>query len=205
MTLKTTVVSAVFTAAGTSNVSGAGAAEFVPTGRNIGRNPDNHTLAMNWAKLRTRDELLAHHAAKLFREGVATACVATDKLPAFRGISYPDAPTSNEMGPPSKVPSPNLNRYGLNETPGLYLCNTEEGVRREVKPKQNEIVYVQRFFLSSPAMRLADFTNLHDGEFLNDAFYFAELASPEPSAHAWNGRSGHRSFERRQGSAVEAR
>jgi hypothetical protein len=86
------------------------------------------------------------------------------------------------MGPPS--PSrPNENRYGLAGKSVLYLCTSEEGVRREVNMSGGKSLYLQRFIIPG-TVNLGDFRDLDEVDFLNDAFMFAEMANRDPVSHA---------------------
>jgi len=165
-------------------VQGAGAAVFVPTGRTIGKNPKNYELAQAWARLRTHPELFAHSASDVFRSSIAAVRPVMGPLEAFRGRSLPSvpAPTWRQMGPP---PAPSsANRYSCRGSAPLYLCVTEMGVKREVRQQPGERLYLQRFVIPCDALRLADLRFLEDGDFLNDVFFFAEIAASDADAHA---------------------
>jgi len=155
-------------ASGRATVRGCGAARFEPTGRNVGKSAEGHDLARHWAKLREFHELLTHTGAERLRSEVATAVPRAGQLIAFRGRCSSTQLTSDQMGPPPSQGNTPSGRYGGFRAPVLYLCETEEGVRREVTPSCGERLYIQRFVLPLKSVRLADLGSIGEPDFLND-------------------------------------
>lgn len=158
-------------------------ARFEPTGRLAGRNPENHTRVRHWSRWRTRNELLADATAQEFRERLDSAAYVDTDLLCYRGRSSNSPLAPLDMGPPPRFEWPSASRYALRDRSVLYMCLSEDGVRREVDTMAGEVVYVQRFLVPR-TVRLADFRNLDEGDLLNDAFWFAEIAQVEPALHS---------------------
>lgn len=75
------------------------------------------------------------------------------------------------MGPP---PEPRENRYNSRSQGALYLCDSEEGVRRELCPEGEGQLALQDYVLPLDSLRLADFAASGLSELLSAAFDMAE-------------------------------
>jgi hypothetical protein len=131
------------------------------TGRKVRVN-DDYALATEWATLGNRDDLLAHPACRKFASLILSAPRLLDpSLVFFRGCDISDGlPTAEEMGPPPQDRRPAAGRYNRDGQPVLYLCDSEEGVRREWCTRHvTGVLYVQRYRLPLSELSIADFTN----------------------------------------------
>lgn len=55
---------------------------------------------------------------------------------------------------------------------------------REKEAEAGTVIWIQRFLVPATSVRIADLRSLNDGNYLNDVFFFTEIASEAPGAHA---------------------
>jgi RES domain-containing protein len=143
------------------------------TGRAIPVGAD-YDLAKEWADVGDRRTLLSHGAAGRFGEELKSApAAAGNDLICFRGRLDDSTITSwQNMGPP-----PSSNKGGRYNPPGvvaLYLCDSPDGVLRELAPQPGLKVFLQEYRLSPTSLRLADFSSVHLTDFVKAVFDMAE-------------------------------
>lgn len=97
------------------------------------------------------------------------------RFEAFRGRSPPftsEVPVSREMGPPAHSSS---GRYNPSGTPVLYLCDSPEGVLRELQEGE---IWIQRFRVPINILRVADLrpTSNEIGTHLGAITWLCDLA-----------------------------
>jgi RES domain len=144
------------------------------TGRTIRAGAD-YELAREWGDAGDITTLVSHHGADRFRAELRkllkSAPAEGDDLTCFRG--RPDDPTINSwrnMGPP-----PSSSKGGRYNAPGvvaLYLCDSRDGVLRELTPRPETRVFIQEYRV--PTLRLADFSSVHLTDFVQAVFDIAE-------------------------------
>ena len=99
-----------------------------------------------------------------------------DSLVFFRGRGISGGPPSAlKMGPPPQDSRPGAGRYNQDGQSVLYLCDSEEGVRRELHAwRVTGVPYVQRFRLPVSELSIADFTDVPPEHFVAAVFSKAE-------------------------------
>lgn len=154
--------------------SATASARHTFTGRSITANQD-HALADSWAKCDSTEAFRGHDAFSRFKAEVAELKRVTGAiLQCFRGRNLPleDIPSSLQMGPP---PSGHAGpgRYNVAGRPVLYLCDSVEGVLREVED-DGRATWIQQFSVNPTDLNLIDTRLSTDSAFANQVFWFAE-------------------------------
>jgi len=146
------------------------------TGREVRCN-EQYAGIREWAELPTRAQQLRDPKAKQFRECVLSArTVGGQCLVCFRGRfirrGYPHGAES--IGPPCRQQAA-AGRYNKEGEPVLYLCDTEDGVKREfgVQKKRGRL-FCQRFSIPISALRIADFRGGDPNSMTSQVFSIAE-------------------------------
>lgn len=161
------------------------------TGRTVTGN-EGHALAAEWAKLGDPCKIRTHAGYDEFRSlGQYAPCLNGSPLSLFRGRRFKDCvPTSQQMGPPGENAHTGGGRYDRPGHPVLYLCNSEEGVRREMGTVDaTDTVYVQRFKIPLEVLRIADFRSIPPDHFVSAVFERAEackVRSDGPKSYAFS-------------------
>lgn len=147
------------------------------TGRTMTPGPE----ISEWANAGSHNALLAHVTCAKFKEEIARIPhVTAMSLMCFRGRNPPfdgQIPTLKEMGPPDDDQANTGGRYNRAGESVFYLCDSEDGVRRELAGRQGPM-WVQKYRINPSDYRIADIranqTNAED--FVNCVLFFAELA-----------------------------
>jgi len=138
--------------------------------------------AEEW-RLANRDELLSHPVAEEFRASVSSAPVLSgDSLVLFRGRDIRESeqrpPTVEQMGPLPLNYIPRGNRYNREGKRALYLADSEDGVRREMKVWHTEgTPYVIRIEVPLTSLRIVDFSNWPTDDLITAVFARAETCN----------------------------
>src|SRR6266496_4743689 len=138
------------------------------TGRSIPAGAD-FELAKEWAAVGDGEALLSHDAADRF--GTDLKCVpivGVGELLCFRGrLDDPEISSWREMGPGTGA-----GRYS--RANALYLCDSIDGVLRELVPAPGSRVFIQDYTLFPTSLRLADFSSVHVTDLVKAVFDVAE-------------------------------
>lgn len=165
------------TAVGSSSARATIGASHTATGRAITCD-DEYTLAFNWSCLKSRDELVAYPACDKFLEKVRREpSVAGEPRRCFRGraLSIGKVPEPSDMGPPPEGTPFGGERYNYDNQSVLYMSDCEAGVLAELRGR-NSPIWVQTYIVPLTELRIADLSTLAAGAFVNQVFWFAELA-----------------------------
>jgi RES domain-containing protein len=147
------------------------------TGRTIPASAD-YDSAKEWADVGDIKTLLSHHGADRFRTNLlelfkSAPAEAGDELTRFRGrLDDPEIKCWRDMGPPP----PGSNNGGRYNTPGvvaLYLCDSLDGVLRELAPQPGTRLFLQTYRVPT-SLRIADFSSVHLTDFVKAVFDIAE-------------------------------
>jgi hypothetical protein len=149
------------------------------TGRAVTGN-QGYAYAVEWSRLGTKDELIAHGARTDFEGLLASApTLSNPALLVFRGQpirdNEPRPPSIQRMGPRPTSMGNSGNRYNTDNTRALYLSLSEDGVRRELDAWcADGEPYVIQAHLPAHTLRIADFTGGPPEHFLTAVFAKAE-------------------------------
>ena len=129
--------------------------------------------AKEWAQLQG-DELLGHSIGEEFRDIVArTSCIDGTVLSCYRGRpAQGELIAQDRMGPPRLEDPCPPGRYNRTNERVLYLCDTKEGVLREIASDGG--LCIQRYILPLSHLRIADFTWTDIDSLVNAVFEIAE-------------------------------
>lgn len=146
------------------------------TGRSIPAG-DDYALAQEWCRVVSTDELLSHTAAARFREELASApAAAGSNLLCVRGRLDDPAITSwQNMGP--EDPPEHGGRYNVPGVVALYMCDSNDGVLRELKPRSGTRVFLQDYEIPPDELRLADCSSDVLTNYIEAVFDMAESNS----------------------------
>jgi len=130
------------------------------TGRTV-RGNEGYTLAISWSTKSNDGDLKSHPGHEKFTALIQEAPIVTI-LPIdwLRGRCPEEAPTEPmQMGPPEHSSNNPYGRYNKVNQAVLYLCESEDGLKRELKNycSSGNPVYVQRYTIPD-GLRIADFT-----------------------------------------------
>jgi hypothetical protein len=89
-----------------------------------------------------------------------------------------ERPPLDRLGPPPAEYVVEGGRYNRQQVSVLYMCDSEESVRRELAEREGEI-WMLRFVVPTTGLRLADFTHFNPDHFLTAVFWHAERAETE--------------------------
>ena len=173
----------------TGNVEGSGTVDRVigrsHTGRSIPAGED-YSLAQEWGTRGSMDELLSHTAAARFRAELAsTPTVGGSNLLCVRGRDDDSKITSwQNMGP--EDPPERGGRYNAPGVIALYLCDSKDGVLRELKPIPGRRVFLQDYEIPLDELRLADCSSGDLTDFMKAVFDRAERCSVEGHVESSN-------------------
>jgi RES domain len=159
---------------GSSSVSATLGAISVPTGREISADAE-HALAAAWSACTTHAELTNHNGCSRFRTAIHAAPILSVAMDCFRGrvLDPGDVPSSSSMGPPPANRA-RAGRYNADGESVLYLSDSKDGVLREC-PDDGRHLWIQEFSLPV-GTRIVDTSVSTDGKFVNQVFWFTELA-----------------------------
>ena len=166
----------------TGNVKVSGTVDRVigrsHTGRSIPAGED-YSLAQEWGSLGSMNELLSHTAAARFRAELAfTPTVGGSNLLCVRGRVDGSTITSwQNMGP--EDPPKRGGRYNAPGVIALYLCDSKDGVLRELKPISGQRVFLQDYRIPLDELRLADCSSGNLKDFMKAVFDRAESCPVE--------------------------
>lgn len=173
--------------AGSSDDFGTWTAEYSHTGRRV-RGDAGYSLADSWSGA---EDPRLHEGYDEFAELIQHARWLEEKASCFRGRWITGGPPARrEMGPPEPSQTSLGGRYHPAGTPALYLCDSEVGVRRELEAWEADgVIYVQKFILPVPELRIADFAQLPEDHFVTAVFAESEqrnLNGHESSAYEFS-------------------
>jgi len=143
------------------------------TGREV-RADQTYARAKKWAGVPS-NQLLKHPTASEFQDCVRCAmCIEGSILACYRGRRPEDGKllSSDEMGPPPVGKPCAANRYNRRNESVLYLCDSKEGVVRELGPGPG--LHIQRYLLPLNQLRIADFARAGIDSLANAVFELAE-------------------------------
>jgi hypothetical protein len=131
-------------------------------------------LADQWSGQGSSLRLRYHRGAKRFRELLKRVALADGSaLVCYRGRENDGRVRGwEDMGPPHARRTRNGGRYNRPWRPVLYLCDSEEGVRREMSGN----LCFQEYRLPLDQLRIADLASPALHNFLRSAFDLAECA-----------------------------
>jgi len=149
------------------------------TGRSIPAGED-YSLAQEWGSLGSTNELLSHTAAARFRAELASKLrAAGNNLRCVRGRTREqnggEITGGRDMGP--EDPPERGGRYNAPGVIALYLCNSKDGVLRELKPITGQRVFFQDYEIPLDELRLADCSSADLTDFMKAVFDRAERCS----------------------------
>lgn len=157
---------------------------FGPTGRRV-RAARHHNTVANWSRSTDDASLRAHIGCEQFLQELGRVEAIRTPIQCYRGRTPPfrsDVPSAEEMGPPT---NPKAGRYNRDGVSVLYLCDREEGVRRELQARSSsDFSWVQRYAIPPQARGIADLTAVGPDSIVASACWFAELAAPD-AAPTW--------------------
>jgi len=146
------------------------------TGRTV-RGNEGYTLAVSWSKKSNDGDLKSHPGHEEFTALIQeTLIVTVHPLDLLRGRCPEEAPTEPmQMGPPEYRSNNPDGRYNKENQAVLYLCDSEDGLKRERNNycSSGNPVYVQRYAIPD-GLRIADFTAIPDDHFVTAVFEKAE-------------------------------
>ena len=158
-------------------------ATFAGTGRLIHAD-ENFGRLQTWAECPGPEALgSATFFAEVQQSIEQARPVADPVVRVLRGRLPPlssTTPTSDEMGPPPLPAAATAGRYNAGGQAVLYCATSEEGVRRELRDRGNEL-WGQQFAIPTSHVRIADFrVSAHpERHLLNNLFWFTELAGAD--------------------------
>lgn len=160
------------------------------TGRSVAVDQD-YRLAKEWSEAGDKRQLLRHSAADRFRASLDAVRAVEGPMVCVRGRrDNGHVQGWRDMGPP-KADVALEGRYNPTGNPALYLCDSEEGVRRELRDlSRSEIVCLQEYRLDAQLLRLADLASPTLDEFVRAVLDIAESCRVEgrrgPSTYAFS-------------------
>ena len=120
-------------------------------------------------------------AARLTEELLTVHPIARRSILGYRGRlireGVPVPESSRDMGPPTSDNTDDMGRYNEKGHPVLYLCESENGVRREL-PGEGRL-FVQEFNLPTNEIRIADLRQLDPNGFLAATMWHTEMAGQD--------------------------
>jgi len=150
------------------------------TGRSVPAS-EGWSLAQEWSRLDSMEKLLSHIAAARLRAELASESmprVAGGIRLCVRGRVDDSKITSwLNMGP--QDPPVCGGRYNSPGVIALYLCDSKNGVLRELDPKPGACVFLQEYEIPSQEVRLADCSSDDLTDFMEAVFFMAERCSSE--------------------------
>jgi hypothetical protein len=160
---------------GSGDLNGTGSLRRCNTGTTVLCTSANASVE-SWARLSTKDEMSAHPACIRFLELVKDASHWKESCVLYRARSVAGiCPSSNDMGPPPINHSAPEGRYNERGKAVLYLCDSEEGIRRELDHWHSQgSTYIQPYILPLAKLRIADFARLPEDRFETAVFAKAE-------------------------------
>jgi len=140
---------------------------------------DDFYLVKAWSEVPTLNDMRSHFAAARFQDEIAKVSHRLgNDLVCVRGRPYDETIDGWErMGPPAQAGKEG--RYNSASQVVLYLCDSEEGVRREFSLKLGGKLFLQEYILPLGSLQLADFSVPDPNEFTSAVFDRAEISGED--------------------------
>ena len=135
------------------------------TGRSVAVD-EYYRRAERWSQSGTKRRLLRDSASDLFRASLQATESVRGPLVCFRGrVDDGTVQSWRNMGPPAALRA-REGRYNSVGRPALYLCDSEEGVRRELGlTAAFRAAFLQEYRVDTQLTRIADLAVPTLGEF----------------------------------------
>ena len=140
---------------------------------------DDYYLTEAWSEVPTPKAMCSHIAAVRFQDEIAkVSAYLGNELACIRG--RPDDGTIDgweRMGPPQQPGEEG--RYNSSCRVALYLCDSDEGVRREFSLPPGQKLFLQEYILPLESLLIADFSHPDVSEFISAVFRMAEISGQD--------------------------